>query len=66
MNEEYGNSINNEECENCTYYKNESCIRKAGVQTDKICVHYVNRWNAKSASKALDELIDTMVKSLIK
>ena len=33
---------------------------------EKICVHYVNRWNAKSASKALDELIDTMAQSLIK
>ena len=66
MVEEYENSINDAECENCTYYRNDICLRKAGGQTKKICVHYVNRWNAKSASKALDELIDTMANSLIK
>ena len=66
MNEEYEGSMDDEKCENCTYYRNDICLRKAGGQTKKICVHYVNRWNAKNASKALDELIDTMAKSLIK
>lgn len=51
MNEEYEGSMDDEKCENCTYYRNDICLRKAGGQTKKICVHYVNRWNAKSAAK---------------
>lgn len=60
MGEDYEKSIHDEECENCIYYNNESCIRKTGIQTQKICAHYVNIWEAKSADKALDELIDSV------
>lgn len=65
MDEEYEDSMDDEKCKNCTYYRDDICLRKAGAD-EKICVHYVNRWNAKSARKALDELIDIMAKSLIK
>lgn len=51
------------ECENCIYYENEVCIRKDGIRTLAVCVHYVNRRRTRSAERVLDELIDAMVNS---
>ena len=31
MNEEYEGSMDDEKCENCTYYRNDICLRKAGA-----------------------------------
>lgn len=36
MDEEYEDSMDDEKCENCTYYRNNICLRKAGAD-QKIC-----------------------------
>lgn len=35
MNEEYEGSMDDEKCENCTYYRNDICLRKAGDRLKK-------------------------------